>query len=136
MTWAQRLKRVFNIDIQTCDRCVGAAASHHATTRVIHYQRREAMIKRASYQSVRPPFLQNPRLDPNPVAAATIAALNQASEPDSGRVCVHAARYGRSIHRDSPYTMALFRYTQSSPPTASDSSRKWTRFRRWLVRNL
>ena len=24
MTWAQRLKRVFNIDIQTCSKCGGA----------------------------------------------------------------------------------------------------------------
>jgi hypothetical protein len=24
MTWAQRLKRVFNIDIETCEQCVGA----------------------------------------------------------------------------------------------------------------
>jgi hypothetical protein len=23
MTWMQRLKRVFNIDIETCDRCAG-----------------------------------------------------------------------------------------------------------------
>jgi hypothetical protein len=23
MTWAQRLKRVFNIDIETCEQCVG-----------------------------------------------------------------------------------------------------------------
>jgi hypothetical protein len=24
MTWAQRLKRVFNIDVETCSRCGGA----------------------------------------------------------------------------------------------------------------
>jgi len=33
MTWAQRLKRVFNIDIETCSACGGAVKVHTQSTR-------------------------------------------------------------------------------------------------------
>ena len=36
MTWAQRLKRVFNIDIEVCSRCGGICQSHRRGVEPLH----------------------------------------------------------------------------------------------------
>jgi hypothetical protein len=56
MTWAQRLKRVFNVDVQTCERCGGharivAAVEEPQAVRAIldHFEKHGALAQ-AHYQ--------------------------------------------------------------------------------------
>ncbi len=56
MTWAQRLKRVFSLDVQTCERCgghariVAAVEQLQAIRKILDHVEKHGALPQAHYQ--------------------------------------------------------------------------------------